>query len=230
VERPRPEQPKLVGTGAGLLAEAEGGAVDKPAVVQPVPSQHHPAGALVEIRHVEVAVVTAPHDALPTEHGLALEKGTEDRDAPRLNGEKIGKTELVGERVVLLEMLVDGVAADDTRLLVVVEPLLHARLEVVLGRSRALQLGVQNLAQPRRVDDPDRTVHTDREVQRDLGRAETVAQDLLETLRVSNPTLHHVLRQLGRKRIHHRRTEPLRLGVKHGVFSFLYGFRQFLFC
>ena len=167
-------------------------------------------------------MATAPHDGLPAEHCLALEEGAEDRDALRLYGEEVGETELVGERVVTLERLVDGVPTNDARL-VGVEPLLHVLLEVVLGRSRALQLGVHHLVGPARVAGFHRAVHADGEIQRGLGggrvfgRAETVVQDLLETRGVSNPTLHHVLRELG-ERIHHSGTELLRLTVKHWRF------------
>jgi len=44
------------------VAEAEGGVVGVPVVVQPVPVQHHLVAVLVEVRDVEVAVVAVPHE------------------------------------------------------------------------------------------------------------------------------------------------------------------------
>jgi len=154
-----------------LLAEAKSGVAGEPAVAQPEPVQHHLVAALVEVRDVEAAVDAAPHDGLPAEHRLASEELTEDRDALRLNGEEVSGTELIGERVVVLERLVDGVAPDHARL-VGMEPLLHIVTEVVLRGARRLEAH-ELLREPARVcpagQDHERAVHADREVQQELG-------------------------------------------------------------
>lgn len=151
-----------------LLAEAESGAVGVPAEAQPEPVQHHLVAELAEVRDAEAAADAAPHDALPAEHRLPSVELAEDRDAHLLDGQQVAETELVVERVVALERLVDDVALDHTEL-VGMEPLLDARLEVVLGGSRAFQLGVHHLVQPARVAGLGRTVHANREVQHGLG-------------------------------------------------------------
>lgn len=121
-----------------LLAEAESGVPGVPVVVQPAPAQHHLVSVLAEARGVETEVVAVPHDVLPSEDLLPSVELAKDVDAHLLDGEEVGQPELVGERVMRNKILVEHGARDEARLLVVVEPFLHARLKVILGGTRAL--------------------------------------------------------------------------------------------
>lgn len=155
-----------------LLAETEtqSGVVRVPVVVQPVPAQHDLVTILIEIRDVEAAEDdTVLHDRLPSEHRLPREELAEDRDALGLDGDEVGQTKLVGELVTRLQVIVDHMAAHDTRLLVVMEPLLHARLKVVLGGARALQVWVHQLLHPIWISRANRPIHTNDEVERGIG-------------------------------------------------------------
>ena len=206
-------------------AEAQSRVAGEPVAAEPAPAQHHLATDLVEVRNAEATKEAAvQHDGLPAEDQFSLVELTEDRDPLGLNGQEIRETELIDELVTRLQVIVDHLAAHDTRLLVVMEPLPDLGLEVVLGWPRTLELGVYDLRHPVGIGGPDRAIHTNDEVEREFGggydsRWAESEQNLLETHGVSDPALHHILRQLGES-IHHRGAKLLRLSIKHGVFPF----------
>src|SRR5687767_10291204 len=116
---------QLAEAGKLLAAEAKSGLVALMIVVHQGPDQYQPSADLVEARKQKVEIVTVPHDTPPTEDDLALKQSTEDRGALGLDGQQVGKAELVNECTITLEHLVDGIATHNTVLLVGVEPLLH---------------------------------------------------------------------------------------------------------
>lgn len=147
-----------------LLAEAESRVVGAPAAAQPVPVHHNLTAAPAEIRDTQVAVADL-HDRSPQEDCLAGKQLAEHGDTLLLNGEPILQVEARREDVVVLEVLVDGVAHHGTTILVVVEPLLNSRLQIVFSGTRALQLGMLQLLEPVGVGRLHRPVHADGEVQ-----------------------------------------------------------------
>lgn len=150
-----------------LLAEAECGAAGVPAAAQPAPVHHNPVAADAETRDKQATAVL--HDRAPQEHRLTHEQFAEDSNALGLNGEPVLQVQAGGESVALLQVLVDGVADDGATLLVIVEPLLNLRLQVVFGGTRALQLAVLQLLEPVGVVRFDGAVHLDNEVQGEFG-------------------------------------------------------------
>ena len=126
-----------------LLAEAESGDIGAEVVAQPGPEHHDPVAVLAEKRDIQAAVAEL-HDRAPEKHCLAREQLAEHGDALGLNGEPILQVQAGGESVAFLQVLVDGLAQHEATLLVFMEPLVNARLEVVFGRTRPLQLGCSN--------------------------------------------------------------------------------------
>lgn len=106
-----------------LTCKAERWVVDVvPGAVEPIPAKSELAAALAEKRHAQVAIVV-PNDRFPEERHFPIEVFTEDRDALRLNRERVGETKATVERVIAFQMLVELLATNQfTILLVVVEP------------------------------------------------------------------------------------------------------------
>lgn len=131
-----------------------------PVVVQKVPEQHDFATVLEEIRDTQVIFVIL-RDRTPQEDRITLEEFLEDRDALLLDSETVLQVETRPESLRVYEVLVNDLARNQAVLLVIVEPLLHLRLQVICGESREFQLRVLHLLHPEGIPRSDKPINDD---------------------------------------------------------------------
>jgi hypothetical protein len=121
----------------------------EPDIVEPEPGQLDPVVEDDEIRD-EQAAIAAPHGRPPKEDDVRAEQLTVGLDALLLDCQAVGEAEAGFQHVVGDEVVVDDLTAYGLAIfLTVVQPKVRDDVgEVVVGRSRVFEFGVQDVLLP----------------------------------------------------------------------------------